>query len=1220
MPNEWTFTADVAKWMEDALRGRPDLPFSHVEVEERGTRSLKRMDLSLYDRDGKRVITGEVKMPDSPHGRSPFQESLVLDAHDKANRVGAEYFFTWNVNRCVIWKTFERGKPITERFLEHHPVFWDPPLRHSDDVSHPRNEEQIRTFLTVLLARFAAILSGAQPIQDIPLDDKFVLMWEAALEQPVALTLRTLSERYEKEKRFTAHLDKWMREDQGWIISHRDEALVRENLERAAKFACYVLANKIIFYKALRRRFPKLPALRIPKEFETGQDMQVWLEQRFGQAIKITHDYETVFKGDFGDELPFLNDATVGSWRDLSQQTDKFDFTQIGYEIIGKIFERLLSTDERHRFGQHYTRSEVVDLINAFCIRDAQAVILDPACGGGTFLVRAYGRKRALSGAKLSHQQLLRELLGIDISAYPVQLTTINLVTRDLIDKANYPLVVRNDFFRVHEGDPLFFVPFGGPRGQSEMRQIGPVDVVVGNPPYVRHEKLGEYYGKGYKADLQKLAQEDAPGAELSPRSDIHCYFFPHALSFLKEGGYIGLLTSSTWLDTGYGFRLQQFLLDHFEIVAIFESNCEPWFTGARVTTAAVILREQADKAKRDANLVRFVWLTRPLAEMVDHASSEEERQDVFDRLRERVEGMEGTAEFAIAAPDGAMVRVGQETLDGLRARVVRQGDLVRLGCQPLVAGDHDQEEEEHQDVASKENGQWHEEMGTAREVSAGEYTGYKWGIFLRAPEVFFKLLRRGGSALVPLGGLADVKFGLKSGCDTFFFVHDVTETAIATSGSEKAFRDRYGISPRETERLRIIRAGDGTTHVLEAKYLEPEVHGLMDMESVLLRAERLHRSVVMIPTVYPRMDRHVTKYIKWGEGEGFHTGSTCKSRVSANRAWYDLTGRRRGGIVWPKLQQYRHVVGWNPGSLTCNCNLYDLFAEEGVDEEALCAVLNSTTVALMKYLYGAQMGREGNQATEIFDVKMMLVPDPRLGEQSTQESLKQGLRSLCTRDALALVDVDGHGGVQGGDLALPDRHQLDDGVLQLLGITDAAEREELRAELYEEMTRLYRSIRIAEKRMQKHRAATARGGRTTPKSIAEEIWEGLETPPQARTPLDFLTAVDTRPVVLPSGRAQVVDNLFNPASIVVGAEHVELGHVARANLAKAVSDCGISGEVLLPVDPADCADALRSYQEYREELTAEFMQWASDYTADEEMQERVARELWRRASAHHGP
>ena len=78
-------------------------------------------------------------------------------------------------------------------------------------------------------------------------------------------------------------------------------------------------------------------------------------------------------------------------------------------------------------------------------------------------------------------------------------------------------------------------------------------------------------------------------------------------------------MTSSQWLDVEYGFRLQDWILSRFKIVAVFESIAEPWFVGARVVTAATILKACAAPQDRRANLVRFVQLREPIAEILDH-------------------------------------------------------------------------------------------------------------------------------------------------------------------------------------------------------------------------------------------------------------------------------------------------------------------------------------------------------------------------------------------------------------------------------------------------------------------------------------------------------------------------------------------------------------------------------------------------------------------------
>ncbi len=1188
---EWEFTGDVASRINRLLQSYPELPFKEARIEMRQAGRAKRRDLTLLNRRDKPVLTGEVKMPDKPDGRSPFQHGVVEDAHHKADDAGAEYNFTWNVNRFVLWKTFETGKPISQRDIEHWEVL-PAPIRTSDETLHSRVQAQIDDFLLKFLTRFADILSGAVPMRQAPLDEKFIVVYESSLEAPVAQTLAAIHARYQRDRDFVRDLDQWMREDQEWVIS-KDEDVLRDNLERAAKFSCYVLANKIVFYKALRRRFSKLHALRIPKHIGEGSDLSRHLNDLFRHAVEVTRDYETVFQNTFGDTLPFLSDEAVDSWRDLSEQTDGFDFTQLNHEIIGLIFERLLSTEERHKYGQHYTRSEVVDLINTFCIRAATARVLDPACGGGTFLVRAYARKKALAQGRLKHRDLLQQLYGFDISAYPVHLTTINLVTRDLIDEANYPLVARHDFFDVRLHDAPFTIPFAGEDAPLTMSGIGKVEAVVGNPPYVRQEKIGEYYGVQYKQNLQKLAAREASGAAFSGRSDLHVYFFPHAATFLENGGYLGLLTSSTWLDTAYGFRLQKYLLDNFEIIAILESASEPWFTGARVTTAATILRRQSDPARRAANIMHFVKIQRELSDILTPYIDEDSRRQFFERVRDHIEEM-----------------TRDEVTEDWRIRCIRQAELYRLGQLSIEVDESEEEDDENGEARQATL----REPGTEYHAG-GEYVGYKWGIFLRAPDVFFKLRERCGDALVPFSEIAEVKRGVTSGADDFFFPEDITKEESNRLLNAREFKETHGIRPSDTDRVRIVRAGDGSVHLLEARFLEPEVHSLMEIDGIGIETRNLKRSIFLCSLTKDELRKrgfkHALDYVRWGEREGFDQRPTCTSR----ERWYELSIDRRGDMFWPMAQQYRHIIALNSQNLICNHNLFDVFAN-GFDTEVLCAILNSTFVALSKHQFGRFMGREGNLKTETIDVKMMLVPDARHADKAIVRRLRSALASMRKREALPLVDVDGTGDEWSGELATADRQELDDVVLELMGIRDRKEREALRAELYAEMTKLYREIRATEKKMQKFRAESARRGRPSAQSIADEIWEMFSPKPVAQSLPDFVPVkVKTETITLPSGMPKAIfGDMFNPNSLQFGRQFIALGSPERVRYALQLVESSISGQVPIPIDPAVCAKAIEQYLRQQADLSEKFMAAAATYTADEQMRSRIVKELWKKA------
>jgi type I restriction-modification system DNA methylase subunit len=201
-----------------------------------------------------------------------------------------------------------------------------------------------------------------------------------------------------------------------------------------------------VFYEAMRKVYRGLPEVNIPTTITTAEQLKIRLDNTFSHATKI--DYETVFTEELVDTVPFITDDVVELWREMVEDVEKYDFTHFDYEVIGRIFERLIAPGERHTLGQYFTPAYVVDLINTFCVRNGNATVLDPSCGAGTFLVRAYGRLKRFN-AKKKHKELLEQLWGVDISRYPAHMTVINLASRDLSSDENYPKVIHDDFFNV---------------------------------------------------------------------------------------------------------------------------------------------------------------------------------------------------------------------------------------------------------------------------------------------------------------------------------------------------------------------------------------------------------------------------------------------------------------------------------------------------------------------------------------------------------------------------------------------------------------------------------------------------------------------------------------------------------------------------------------------------------------------------------------------------
>lgn len=488
----------------------------------------------IYRRGSKVVaLTGEVKMPDSPQGRSALDAQLVEDAWDKAGRRGAPYYFTWNVNSFALFQTHQDGVPFMDRRIEYHNVVT---IRESDEVHRPEVQQRLKEFWEGLLERLLGLEHG-QVIRDLPLDQRFIVRLEGALEDPILATEHELRSRWARDGEFRAELGQWMREEQGWELSGDIERL-HLNLDRAARLSCYVLANKLVFYEVLRRRFRTLPPLAGVTPATTRELSETWV-RRFAEAVDVSKDYETIFAAaDTGSRLPFLSDQCLDAWSRFIDNIEEFDFTRLDYDVIGRMYENLIGPAERRRFGQFFTVPDVVDLINAFCIRSPDATVLDPASGGGTFLVRVYARLRFLArraGQDLDHQQLLKQVHGVDIAAFPAQLSTINLAVRHLSDEPNYPRVAQRDFFDLHSGVRYMRLPIDEAGGQEEVA-VDRLHAVVGNPPYIRQEDLT----KPYKDRLAQLAAQDwrsSGPVRLSGRSDLYVHFFVHAGALLADGG-----------------------------------------------------------------------------------------------------------------------------------------------------------------------------------------------------------------------------------------------------------------------------------------------------------------------------------------------------------------------------------------------------------------------------------------------------------------------------------------------------------------------------------------------------------------------------------------------------------------------------------------------------------------------------------------------------------
>ncbi len=217
-PHELKFTASAASWMNLIIEKDNTLPFSEVMCEGRTKGSQRRRDLSLLGKDGKVLVTGEVKLPYQKDGATPHNATVISDARIKATRAGAAYFFTWNVNECVLWET---RTPTDDPAAGQHYKSWKVvSVVKESHLALPTTEDAIKSWLGKFLHELGKIIQGRAKVGFKAPDERFVDALESALSLPIRLTFEELDRRY-ATGRGKADLDRWMRDEQGWNSCHR---------------------------------------------------------------------------------------------------------------------------------------------------------------------------------------------------------------------------------------------------------------------------------------------------------------------------------------------------------------------------------------------------------------------------------------------------------------------------------------------------------------------------------------------------------------------------------------------------------------------------------------------------------------------------------------------------------------------------------------------------------------------------------------------------------------------------------------------------------------------------------------------------------------------------------------------------------------------------------------------------------------------------------------
>jgi hypothetical protein len=296
--------------------------------------------------------------------------------------------------------------------------------------------------------------------------------------------------------------------------------------------------------------------------------------------------------------------------------------------------------------------------------------------------------------------------------------------------------------------------------------------------------------------------------------------------------------------------------------------------------------------------------------------------------------------------------------------------------------------------------------------------------------------------------------------------------------------------------------------------------------------------------------------------------------------------------------------------------------------------ILNSSLVLLAKQLYGRPVGVEGNLKTEVIDVEMMPVPDWRGASAKVRQRIIKAMKAMTSRPLMgvlseqrlrrkALFEAGRIDELQNysdaTELDQADRQELDDAVLELLGVTDSKKRVDLRARLYAHLQDYFEAVRRKEERGIDNKVRAKRNAKVTPQSIAADVFAQIESqrPILLKGYRDLVNqagAVAVEGVKVPSvGTPEIVDDMLNSGVKFMRGkkkgEFVKTRSKAQAELVMRIVALGEAGRHhFIPVDDAVINGTIRAIDAQIRRRESEVRALIADRTQDPELQAKAFR------------
>ena len=201
-------------------------------------------------------------------------------------------------------------------------------------------------------------------------------------------------------------------------------------------------------------------------------------------------------------------------------------------------------------------------------------------------------------------------------------------------------------------------------------------------------------------------------------------------------------------------------------------------------------------------------------------------------------------------------------------------------------------------------------------------------------------------------------------------------------------------------------------------------------------------------------------------------------------------------------------------------------------------------------------------------------------------------------------------------ELDMDDRRALDDAVLEMLGVKNKRERDDLIDRLYEYLSEFFEGVRQKEEKAIENKNRSKRKLTTSPSELASQIFAEVKDKQGRllRTYGDFLNMThpfDTFDLPV-GGSPEVYEDMFAPHGSVrfmKGRKQIALLPMKtreQAALVAFIAARGVRGLTRVPFDGQECANVRKHYEAFLEDRARRLRSMITERTRDEDLQDRI--------------